>query len=353
MEKISGILKEDLEYTFEKLSGAEVHKMKNSTLLLTGCAGFTGYYLIHFFRYYADRLNLKKIICLDNFMCGRPEWLDNIEDERFIVKAFDITNDRIEEIDGSENVDFVIHMESAVLHIRPIESVDAEIWGLRKLLDFYAEKKLKGFLYFSSSSLYGEIISDAVPVDEEYKGFVSATGKRAYQDEAKRFGETLCMLFANQYHMPIGVARPFNHYGPGMELDSRDICAGFAKKISEGKDIVIYSNEIPTGTFCYIADAAAGYLKILLYGKYDYFNIGIDKPEITEANLAKIYEDAGREIFGYEGKVVCKISEYWKNAPERKFPKTDKARRLLEYDPEIYARQGVYRFLRFIKENIT
>ena len=30
----------------------------------------------------------------------------------------------------------------------PIETVDANIWGLRDLLDFYLDKELKGFLFF-------------------------------------------------------------------------------------------------------------------------------------------------------------------------------------------------------------
>ncbi len=359
MSGISDVLKEDLEYTYNKLSAEEVKKLENSSILITGCAGFLGYYFVNFFYYHKDKLNLKNVICLDNFMLGYPKWLNEIaEDERFIVKKFDIIKDKIEDISEAKEADYVIHMASIASPVfyrkYPIETLDANIWGLRRLFDFYIDKELKGFLFYSSSELYGDPTPDAIPTDEEYRGFVSATGPRACYDESKRFGETMCMLFAQKYNMPIGVARPFNNYGPGMKLNDKRVPADFAKNIVDGNDIVILSNGTPTRTFCYIADSIAGYLKILLYGKYDYFNIGIEKPEITIAQLAELYMNAGKELFDYKGQVIYKVSEekeYLTNNPQRRCPKIDKARRLLGYEPEIYAEQGVYRFLKFIKES--
>ena len=353
------ILSEDLNYTLNKLSNEERGKLCNSSVLITGCAGFLGYYFVSFFHRHMDELNIKKVICLDNFMLGYPKWLDNIEkDKRFEVKKFDIIKDHIDEITDSNNVDFVIHMASIASPIfyrkYPIETLDANIWGLRSLFDFYANRNLKGFLFFSSSEIYGDPSPDAIPTNEEYRGFVSATGPRACYDEAKRFGETMCMLFSQKYNMPIGVARPFNNYGPGMKLNDCRVPADFAKNIIEGKDIVILSNGSPTRTFCYIADSIVGYLKILLHGKYDYFNIGIETPEITIKQLADIYQKQGKEILNYQGKVVYNVSddkEYLTNNPQRRCPDITKARKILGYDPTIDVEKGVARFLQFIKES--
>ena len=226
----------------------------------------------------------------------------------------------------------------------PIETLDANIWGLRNLLDFYKEKAVNGFLFYSSSEIYGDPSPDCIPTNEEYRGFVSCTGPRACYDEAKRFGETMCMLFSQKYQMPIGVARPFNNYGPGMKLNDKRVPADFAKNILENKDIVILSNGAPTRTFCYIADAIAGYLKVLLYGSYDYFNIGIEKPEITIKELAEIYKEAGEKIFGYTGKVVFDVSadkDYLTNNPQRRCPDISKARKILQYNPQIEVREGL------------
>ena len=41
---------------------------------------------------------------------------------------------------------------------------------------------------------------------------------RAYYIESKRFGETLCVTFANQFELPIKIVRPFNNYGPGLKI---------------------------------------------------------------------------------------------------------------------------------------
>jgi len=352
-------LKKDLEYTYGRLSATEIEKLKHSNILITGCAGFLGFYFVHFLYQFRDQLNLKKVICLDNFMLGYPKWLDEIaQDERFVVKKFDIIKDDIASIPEAETSDYIIHMASIAspmfYRTYPIETLDANIWGMRALLDYYKEKNIKGFLFFSSSEIYGDPAPEAVPTDEEYHGDVSCTGPRACYDESKRFGETMCMLFSKQYQMPIGVVRPFNNYGPGMKINDKRVPADFAKNIVEGKDITILSNGSPSRTFCYIADAVAGYLKILLHGSYDYFNIGIGTPEITISQLAEIYKAAGSEIFGYQGKVDYAVSEdkdYLTNNPQRRCPNISKAQRILDYQPTIHVEEGVRRFLQFIKES--
>lgn len=352
-------LKKDLEYTFNGLSNKEIEKLKGGTILITGCAGFLGFYFVHFFYQYADELNLKKIICLDNFMLGYPKWIDSVsEDKRFVVKKFDIIKDEIGSIPEAEEADFIIHMASIASPIfyrkYPIETLDANIWGLRRLLDFYREKPIKGFLFYSSSELYGDPDPSAVPTPETYNGNVCATGPRACYDESKRFGETMCMLFAQQYGMPIGVVRPFNNYGPGMKITDKRVPADFANNIVNGEDIIILSSGTPSRTFCYIADAITGYLKIMLHGEYDFFNIGIDAPEITIKELADIYKTAGQEIYGYTGNVDYAVSEdkeYLTNNPQRRCPDITKARTILNYNPTILVEEGVRRFLNFIKES--
>lgn len=352
-------LEKDLKYTLESLSQEEIKRLSNSSILITGCAGFLGFYFVHFLYQYREELNLKKVICLDNFMLGYPKWIDEVTaDSRFVVKKFDVIKDDIASIDEAAEADYIIHMASIASPMfyrkYPIETLDANIWGLRSLLEFYKEKSIKGFLFYSSSELYGDPVPEAVPTSEDYNGNVCATGPRACYDESKRFGETMCMLFAQQYKMPIGVVRPFNNYGPGMKINDKRVPADFAKNIIEGKDITILSNGSPSRTFCYIADAIAGYLKIMLYGKYDYFNIGIDNPEITITRLAEIYAEAGKEINGYEGNINYAVSEdkeYLTNNPQRRCPDITKARTLLGYEPQIKVEEGVRRFLQFIKES--
>ena len=152
--------------------------------------------------------------------------------------------------------------------------------------------------------------------------------------------------------MPLTIARPFNNYGPGMRTEDKRLPADFAKCVLEERDIVILSDGKPTRTFCYVSDAVTGYLLCLLHGAYDYFNIGIEKPETAVRDFAKIYQTAGAEIFGYRGAVHYETSEdpdYMTDNPNRRCPVIAKARAKLGYDPQILVGEGVRRFLSFLK----
>lgn len=353
------VLEKDFGHTLEGLSAQEKAKLNGATILITGCAGFLGYYYMNFFQAEARQLGLKRVIGLDNFMLGYPAWIDQLKkNPLFDIRKFDIIKDKIENIEGAAQADFIIHMASIASPVfyrkYPIETLDANVWGLRSLFEFYKNKAIKGFLFYSSSELYGNPDAAHVPTSEDYYGYVCATGPRSCYDESKRFGETMCMLFAQRYNMPIGVVRPFNNYGPGMRINDKRVPADFALDVMENRDIEILSNGSPTRTFCYIADAVCGYLKILLHGTYDYFNIGMDRPEISISQLAEIYAAAGKEVFGYTGKVIYAESHdhaYLVNNPQRRCPDISKVRRVLGYEPTVSVEDGVKRFLTFLKES--
>ena len=271
------------------------------------------------------------------------------------VHQFDISKDDISNVKAGDQATHVIHgasIASPVFYRKfPIVTLDANIWGLRRILNFYTSKKLRGLLFFSSSEIYGDPDADNIPTDEEYRGNVSCIGPRACYDESKRFGETMCYLFAREHGTPITIARPFNNYGPGMRLDDRRVPADFAKCVVENKDIEILSSGSPTRTFCYAADAIAGYLKCLTHGEFDYFNIGIEKPEISVRELASLYQEADSRLGGYGGTIVLGQSsdkEYLTNNPNRRCPTIKKARTKLGYNPEIDVRAGVERFVQYL-----
>ena len=138
-----------------------------------------------------------------------------------------------------------------------------------------------------------------------------------------------------------------------MKLGDKRVPADFAQAVMNNEDIVILSDGKPTRTFCYIADAITGYLKVLLHGSFDVFNIGIDKPEISILELANIYAQRGKELLNYTGKVVYQKSDeknYLTDNPNRRCPVIDKARSILNYSPSIYVEEGVGRFIKYFIE---
>ena len=325
----NSIAKSDLQ-RIHQVAGAR-SRWDGAVLVVTGCAGFLGFYILQYFLRYARELGVQKIIGLDTFLLGKPRWLSELAEEfpgLFCPQSFDVSRDRIEDVAGASDARYVIHGASVAsptfYRQYPIETIDANVWGLRQLLEFYkGATELRGFLFLSSSEIYGDPDPEFIPTNEEYRGNVPCFGPRACYDESKRFGETLCYVFAQIYGMPITIARPFNNYGPGMSLGDSRLPADLAKHVIERRDITIFSDGSPSRTFCYVSDAIAGYLLCLLHGKYDYFNIGIDQREITVKELAEIYCAAGAEICNYTGKIVYEKSsdpQYLKDNPSRRCP---------------------------------
>ncbi len=330
----------------------------NSTILITGCAGFLGYYFMHYFYYYAKELGIKKIIGLDNFMIKKPTWMEKLSNKNHDlvdIHKFNIISGNLCEIKDAKKAKYILHMASiaspSFYRKFPIETLDANIWGLRKLLDFYCNKEIKGLLMFSSSEVYGDPPSEYIPTPESYLGNVSSIGPRACYDESKRFSETLCYLYSQKFNMPITMVRPFNNYGPGMSLSDKRVPSDFARAIVKGEDIQIFSDGSPTRTFCYISDAIVGYLKALTFGDFEIFNIGIDKPEISIKRLAEIFKEKGRNIFKYNGEIkLAKPPEknYMTNNPNRRCPSLNLAKSLLSYHPNISIEEGIELFLKHL-----
>ncbi|WP_404655217.1 hypothetical protein [Bradyrhizobium sp. USDA 336] len=130
---------------------------------------------------------------------------------------------------------------------------------------------------------------------------------RACYDEFKRFGETMRYVFSTTYGMSIFAAR---------------------------------------------SDAITGNLLCLLHGKYDYFNMGVDKPEISVQNPAEIYQQASLELFRPRGAERSSDAEYLVDNPNRRCPVIKKARDILGYASNIHVNEGMRRCLSFLRDEL-
>lgn len=364
--KASDVVKKDVAYMVDNLN-KELIKLSGSRLLLTGGAGFLGYYLVHTIvgwnRLRDDSaLSTIDLVVCDNFMRGLPNWLSDFESEGLLtVKKHDVLDPLPQDIG---EVSYIIHAASVASPIYyrkyPIETMDANVKGLRHLLEFFKKRNdtgkfVGGLLYFSTSEIYGDPDPLNIPTSEDYRGNVSCTGPRACYDESKRFGETLCVNFAQQYGLPIKIARPFNNYGPGLKITDGRALPDFCKNVLAGDDIVMLSDGAPTRTFCYVADAIIGYFKVLAYGRSgEPYNIGTEQPEISIKKLAEMVIDVSVDIFGYDGGLIYQVSsdkEYLTDNPNRRCPLIGKAREELGYNPSINIREGLERSLLWYKDN--
>eukprot|EP01137_Pigoraptor_chileana_P029946 Opistho-2@15877 len=138
-----------------------------TAVLITGGAGFIGSNLCGYFLskgYY--------VVCLDNFATGHRHAIkDFIDNENFNLIEGDIRN--LEDCNRAvENVDYVLHQAALGSVPRsindPITSNDVNVSGFLNMLVASRDAKVKRFVYAASSSTYGD--SESLPKVEDKIG---------------------------------------------------------------------------------------------------------------------------------------------------------------------------------------
>ncbi len=342
--KLSNVIKEDIKDISKEME-EQLKKLEASTVLISGGGGFLGGYFLDLIEYCNQNLfeTPCHVICIENFISAAPQRIQHLQNNPY----FDIVNqDIVQPLNINKKVDFIIHAASIAsptfYRQYPIETIETNVLGLKNLLDFSKMHDVKGFLFFSTSEIYGNPAPEFIPTPENYNGNVSCTGPRACYDESKRLGETLCVNYYQQYGVPVKVVRPFNVYGPGLRIDDKRVIPDFFNDALNDKKISLLSNGAPTRSFCYIGDAIRGFMLALLSDHNgEAFNIGNDEVEISMLDLAK---QIGKLVGDVE--IEYKQSDddqYLIDNPQRRCPDLTKAKNLLGYKPKVNLEEGLGR----------
>jgi UDP-glucuronate decarboxylase len=343
----------------------DLRRMSGKRLLVTGGAGFLGYYLVQVPLAWNDAHPDQppiNVTVFDNYFRGVPGWLEALGSRPEVeLVVHDVRGPLPDRMDDFAYVVHAAGVASPTYYrAHPIETMDANINGLRNLLDYARQRveagqEIEGFLFYSSSEIYGDPAADAIPTPETYRGNVSCTGPRACYDESKRYGETLCVNFARQHGIPVTMVRPFNNYGPGMKITDGRVIADLFRDALAGRDLVLFSDGSPTRTFCYVTDAITGYYLALLRGRPgEAYNVGVDGPEISMLDLAKTIAGLANDLFGHQVKVVRGRSaeaDYLVDNPNRRCPDITKARNELQYRPRVTLEEGLRRTMLWYSGN--
>jgi len=198
-ETAETIVKADLEYIASTLS-QEFGRMRGKKLLIVGGAGFLGYYLVQSVLHYnatAGSSSPIRLTVYDSYIRGVPPWLSALQgNPNLTLVKHDITAPLPADVPDFQYIVHAGSIASPIFYRRyPIETMDANVNGLRNLLEYskrqqQAGKGIEGFLFYSSSEIYGDPTPENIPTPETYRGNVSCTGPRACYDESKRYGET-------------------------------------------------------------------------------------------------------------------------------------------------------------------
>ena len=285
-----------------------------------------------------------RVISLDNYITGtdKRNFLGSIDDKNFEFIYHDVRLPAF----IREKVDYIIHaagLASPYYYQKyPLETIESAVTGAKNLLELARLKRVKGFLFFSSSEIYGDPDPKSVPTPETYAGHVSSIGPRACYDESKRLTETLCLVYHQQFGVPIKIVRPFNVYGPGMKYNDYRVIPTFLYKGLRGEPLPVHDKGAQTRTFCYVTDAVVGFFKVLLSGKEgDIYNVGNEKPEITMYELAeKIVKIIGS---GAAIKRIQYPNSYPAGEPQRRCPDLTKIKAQLNFAPTVDLENGLKR----------
>ncbi|MCP4359408.1 MAG: NAD-dependent epimerase/dehydratase family protein [Chloroflexi bacterium] len=305
-------------------------------VLVTGAAGFIGSNL-------AEKL-LKRgdeVVGLDNFndyydpakKRANETRLNTYPDFRMVEE--DIRRREVMfDLFAAEKFDAVAHL-AAMAGVRnavkyPDLYVEVDLNGTQHLMDAARAADVGNFVMASTSSVYGN--TDVIPFVE------TDPCDRPLQPyaAAKRAAEILGYSYHYLFGQNITAVRFFTVYGPNGRPDMMAYL--LADSVSKGRQIPLYDGGQMWRDWTYIEDITDGVVAALERPLgYEIINLGRGEPTLL-ADFVRIIE----ELAGNKANVIPTprmAADFVKNEAD-----ISKARRLLDYDPQVSVQDGVARF---------
>lgn len=289
--------------------------------VITGGAGFLGSHLCEAL---LDRD--VEVVCLDNFITGRPDNLANHMGRPGLqVLECDITN--FVHVPGE--VDLVLHFASPASPVDylnlPIHTLKVGAIGTWHALGLAKEKRAR-FVLASTSEVYGD--PQVHPQPEDYWGHVNPIGPRGVYDEGKRYGEALTSAYRRSEGVNTGIVRIFNTYGPRMRpYDGRAIPT-FIRQSLLGQPVTVAGDGSQTRSVCYVDDLIRGVLAFSATDHPGPVNLG-NPDEMSVRQIAK-------DIVAATGsRSEIELVDLPVDDPQVRRPDTSVAQTLLGWEPEV------------------
>ena len=278
------LLHEDFDQVVQSC-GRRLDILEGSKVTVTGACGFLGSYIIDFLSYLNESylVHACSIFAVDNLLVSNSERLSHLQQRHAItLELSDVC-----EV-GLPTSDFILNaasVASPILYKKyPLETAKVNALGILNILEQAYDARC--IVHFSSSEVYGMTDDAHLPTREEYHGDVSCNGPRSCYDESKRFSETICAIFYGKFDRPVRVIRPFNVYGPGMNLDDGRIMPNLLRCVVRGEPFEIFGPGTATRTYTYASDFLTQLMLVLTDGKNgETYNLGNDREEMSVKGL--------------------------------------------------------------------
>ncbi len=314
--------------------------------LITGGAGFIGSNLIK--TLFRGEPGIK-ITCIDDFdPFYSPEIKHfNIRDFQ-INHSFRLLKNDLGKTSGKELCDLIAESIDAIVHIaakagvrpsieNPLAYQQSNVIGLQNMLDFAKAKKIKQFVFASSSSVYG--INDHFPWKEEEKLLPISPYAMT-----KLAGEMLGHVYSKLFGIRFIALRFFTVYGPAQRPDLA--IHKFTKSILKGEPITVYGDGSTSRDYTYVDDTVQGVISAMQYDKTDFeiINLGNNYAITLNELIAAIEEVIGKKA------MIERHPDQPGDVPKT-FADISKAKQLLGYDPQTKLKDGLKFFYDWFLQN--
>lgn len=272
-------------------------KIKNSTILVTGGAGFIGSHLV-------DRLldeGAKQVIIVDNLFVGSE---DNIKDAIskgtiFYKDDIEITSS-LDYIFEKHDIDIVFNCATKALNysfVNPKNAFNTNVNGILNILEHQRKGHFKTLVHFSTSEVYGTAVYE--PMDEKHP--INPTTTYA---AGKAAADIALNSWVNMFDLDAFIVRPFNNYGPRQNY--KGYLAGIIPittyRILKGISPEIHGTGLQSRDFIYVFDTVDAIIKLYpLMQKAESINISTDG-QISMKDV--IYKIAN--LMQYKGEILNK-----------------------------------------------
>ena len=207
------------------------------SILVTGGTGFIGTNLIKVLKNKGY-----EVASIDNYSLGSIE--NHIEGVTYIDSDIEL----IEQLDSKFDLCFHLAAQSRVQPSfeDPEESIRINVNGTMKVMEWAKKNNVK-VIYAGSSSKHHN------PSDSPY-----AT--------TKYLGEGLCKLYKKSFNVDVEIARFYNVYGPGENVDEKNgnVIGIWRSKILKGETLPIVGDGEQRRDFVHVKDIVDGLIKIAI-----------------------------------------------------------------------------------------
>lgn len=248
---------------------------KGLKIVVTGGAGFIGSWVVD---YLLKEMGSKidKIVVMDIFTRGTMGNLRNsIKGNKVEVAKVDVRD--IENVGKvAKGADYIVH--EAVIRITqcaedPRLCNEILVNGTFNIMEACVKYNVKKLVFNSSASVYGQPLKLPMKEDDLYNN-------DTMYGAAKIANEQTAKAFRKMYGMNYVCLRPFNAYGPRMDIHGvyTEVLIRWLDAIDKGEQPIIYGNGINTLDFIYVEDIArATILAINSKVNEGFFNVGSGK----------------------------------------------------------------------------